>query len=315
MSHPFLASSSSLLRQALVYGTPLHALGALYVVASLTVVPLTWISTAYSFSVGYGLSIATMALALLGSFPATRTTTTTTLFALAPSHMVATTALLYGIRLATFIYVREHSVESKKQQFQALNKTPPLKRTPLAMGVSILYVCMISPALFALRAGSTSAIPSGYTTTLGTVGSMSHKIQVVSACVAVFGMILEAIADQHKYQIKRQQQQQQQQHKSKEEAKTFLFVGPTTWSYKLCRHPNYLGEILHWIGLFGVGSVSFGTSPVAWISGVIGLCGILSIMFGASARLDKKQVELYHGQSTFEEWKKTVTSSLIPCFK
>ncbi len=168
---------------------------------------------------------------------------------------------------------------------------------------------MISPALFALRADSTSSSSSSSIA----IPPSGYKFQMVSACVAVFGMILEAIADQHKYQRKRQQQQ----HKSKKEevSKKVLFVGPTTWTYKLCRHPNYLGEILHWIGLFGVGSVSFGTSPVAWISGVIGLGGILSIMLGASARLDIKQDEMYHGQSMFEEWKKTVPSSLIPFFK
>lgn len=176
-----------------------------------------------------------------------------------------------------------------------MNKTPVLKRTPLALGVSLLFAFMMSPLLFALRASSTGSIETGST------------IQWVSASVATFGMLLESIADQHKYQVKRQQ------NKAKQETK--VFVGPTTWSYKLCRHPNYLGEILHWIGLFGVGSVSFGASPVAWISSLLGLYGILNIMFGASSRLDKKQNEMYSGQSGYEEWKKKVTSSLIPFLK
>lgn len=311
LSHS-LASSSSLLRQALISGTPLHALGALYFVCALTVVPLTWISTAYSFSVGYGLSIATMALALLSCFPTTTTTTIPTqlIVLMSPSHMATLTALLYGLRLAIFIYVREHTVESKRRQFQTLNKTPPIKRTPLALGVSVLYVCMISPLLFALRAGSSS--DSGVST-ISSSGSISRKIQWVSTTVAIFGMLLESIADQHKYQIKRRHEQK---NKGEETPKN-MFVGPTTWTYKLCRHPNYLGEILHWIGLFGVGSVSsFGTfSPVAWISGVLGLYGILNIMFGASKRLDTKQTEMYSGQSVFEEWKTKVTWSLIPFVK
>jgi len=45
------------------------------------------------------------------------------------------------------------------------------------------------------------------------------------------------------------------------------------------------------------------------------LYGILNIMFGASSRLDKKQNEMYSGQSVYEEWKTKVTSSLIPFIK
>ena len=298
---PFTFTSS--LRQTLITGTPLHALGALYVISSLTVVPLTWYSTAYSFSVGYGLSIATMAMALLASFPIS-ITTATTILETNPSHIATITALIYGLRLAIFIYVREHTVESKRQQFKQLNKTPPLKRTPLALGVSILYPLMISPVLFALRASSGASTSSS--------GSISHAIQLVSVGVAAFGIILESIADQHKYQVNRQNKQLPN-NSTKNETK--LFVGPTTWSYKLCRHPNYLGEILHWIGLFGVGSVTFGTSAVAWISGLLGLYGILSIMFGASSRLDTKQNEMYSGQNEYAEWKKRVPSSLIPFVK
>lgn len=308
---------TSTLRQALTSGTAMHGIGALYAVSCLTVVPLTWYRTAYSFSVGYGLAIATMALALLGSFPvitittAATTTTSTSFMTLAkkvavavagadPSLIATITALLYGLRLSLFIYIRENTVESKRQQFEAMNKTPVLKRTPLAMGVSLLYAFMMSPVLFALRSASSTG-------SIIETGSMKHTIQWVSVGVATFGMLLESIADQHKYQVKRQQ------NKAKQETK--VFVGPTTWSYKLCRHPNYLGEILHWIGLFGVGSISLGKSPVAWVSSLLGLYGILNIMFGASSRLDKKQNEMYSGQSVYEEWKTKVTSSLIPFIK
>jgi hypothetical protein len=47
-----LLSTLAPISEALVSGSPLRAVGALYVVASLTVVPLTLIRQAYSFSVG-----------------------------------------------------------------------------------------------------------------------------------------------------------------------------------------------------------------------------------------------------------------------
>lgn len=44
----------------LVTGSPLRAIGSLWAIASLVVVPLTFIQQSYSFSVGYGFSVAAM---------------------------------------------------------------------------------------------------------------------------------------------------------------------------------------------------------------------------------------------------------------
>eukprot|EP00569_Conticribra_weissflogii_P003237 CAMPEP_0171345448 /NCGR_PEP_ID=MMETSP0878-20121228/21605_1 /TAXON_ID=67004 /ORGANISM="Thalassiosira weissflogii, Strain CCMP1336" /LENGTH=294 /DNA_ID=CAMNT_0011848851 /DNA_START=238 /DNA_END=1125 /DNA_ORIENTATION=- len=282
------------LNQALVSGTSLRAIGALYAVASLTVVPLTYIRQAYSFSVGYGLSVATMAVALLLSFAFSGGNNISFSQINSIPSILALNALVYGLRLSGFLLTREYTVESKKKQFRDLDKTPRFKRTPLALGVSLLYSFMTSPLLFALR-GVGGVVP----------GSNAEKVQLVFTGISIFGMLLEAVADQHKYLIKKQGGKEGED----------KFVGPTTWSYKLCRHPNYFGEILFWLGLFGAGSVSFGKSVVAWVCGSLGLWGILSIMLGASYRLDKKQNEKYVGQVAFEEWKKEVNSSVIPLIK
>jgi len=44
----------------LVSGSPLRAVGSLWAIASIVVVPLTIIQQSYSFSVGYGFSVAAM---------------------------------------------------------------------------------------------------------------------------------------------------------------------------------------------------------------------------------------------------------------
>ena len=54
---------------------------------------------------------------------------------------------------------------------------------------------------------------------------------------------------------------------------------------------------------------------MAWVSGSLGLMGILSIMFMASAGLDKKQEEKYAGQVKYDAWKGKVSSSVIPLIK
>ena len=286
-----ISPASEALRHALVSGTPLRAVGALYAIASLTVVPLTYIRQAYSFSVGYGFSVATMSMALLSSFTFAGGKVDLAQFQTSIPSALALTSFIYGIRLSAFLFMREYTVESKRKQFKDLDKSSRLKRTPLALGVSLLYAFMVSPALFALRVSVDAS------STLG-------KVQVFFTGLSSFGMVLEAIADQHKYEAKRQSKDGENK-----------FVGPTTWSYNLCRHPNYLGEILFWTGLFGAGSVSFGKSITAWVCGVLGLWGILGIMLGASSRLDKKQTEKYAGQPAYEDWKKEVSFSVIPLIK
>ena len=205
--------------------------------------------------------------------------------------ILATVAAVYGLRLALYLLLREFTVESKREQLKSFNTKPPLKRIPLALNVSLFYAFMISPVLFALR----SSVKAG---------TVMEKIQLISTGIAAFGMVLESIADQHKYEVKR---------KSKEGEDKF--VGPTTGSYKLVRHPNYLGEILFWVGLFGAGSVSFQKSIVAWLCGVLGVAGISSLMLGAAGRLDKKQEEKYGGQAKYDEWKDAVKSSVVPFLK
>jgi len=66
------------------------------------------------------------------------------------------------------------------------------------------------------------------------------------------------------------------------------------------------------VGLFGVGLPSFGNSIAAWVCGILGLAGILSIMFTSSSRLDRKQAEKYGGQPAFDEWRARVAASVIP---
>ena len=91
------------------------------------------------------MSIATMSMALLYAFVLPNGN-----LASIPS-ILALNALVYGLRLASFIFFREQTVQSKKKVFKELDKTAALKRIPLALSVSLLYAFMTSLALFALR--------------------------------------------------------------------------------------------------------------------------------------------------------------------
>lgn len=95
-----------------------------------------------------------------------------------------------------------------------MDETPRLERTLMALGVSLLYVFMILTVLFA---------PDG--------------VQALFTGVALFGAILESVADQHKFRTYENAKQRPSGKEGEDK-----FVGPTTWSYGICRHPNYLGE-------------------------------------------------------------------------
>jgi hypothetical protein len=60
MSSSSLSSVADAISATLVSGTPLRAIGGLWAISSLAVVPLTFIRQGYSFSVGYGVSVAAM---------------------------------------------------------------------------------------------------------------------------------------------------------------------------------------------------------------------------------------------------------------
>ncbi|KAL3823541.1 hypothetical protein ACHAXA_002882 [Cyclostephanos tholiformis] len=320
---PMTAAVAPLLRTTLSTGTPPMAVLALYCVSAMTVLPLTWYRTGYSFSVGYGLSVSTMSLALLHAFATTTTTSAsrrTSILAVpnSPPAIVAYVSLLYGLRLAAYVYVRERTVRSKREQFDSLDKTSPIRRTPLALTVSFLYALMVSPAMFALR-DVTMVGGGGDMGTMGTGGWRRRWwTQVIFASLAAFGMATRRRGSAGGSAGGGKKEATMicgRKAKDDDEMREVEFVGPTDWSYSICRHPNYLGEMLHWIGLFGVGCVSFGTSITAWSCGILGLWGILGIMFGASSRLDGKQDEMYGGMPNYEEWKSRVRWSVIPFIK
>ena len=68
---------------------------------------------------------------------------------------------------------------------------------------------------------------------------------------------------------------------------------------------------MFWFGTFLTGTPSFGKRVIPWVAGSLGFYGILTIMKGATKRLDKKQEEEYGSDA---EWKEYVanTPSLWP---
>jgi len=110
------------------------------------------------------------------------------------------------------------------------------------------------------------------------------------------GLILEGIADKQK--------------------SAFKFKNPSifcnTGLYSLIRCPNYLGEIIFWIGTWVMG-IGFYKTALEWVISLIGMVCIVYIMFGSTKRLEKTQISRYGSLPEFQKYSKTVPI-LIPWF-
>lgn len=283
------------IQRSLVNGENIRPLAVLSAVAIGTVIPLTFIKKIWSISVGYGASVATMSLVLIWAFrvPAP---SITTMLSISLSRALVFASLLYGLRLTGYLLLRLVCVKSMEKQGEQAEAMSRVKSTVLAVFVSILYAAMVLPVVYALREDDVDDD--------GTLTSWRSALQIVGVITCYIGLFIEAIADQQKYNTKRH---------ARIAYGDSIFSGPTGGLYTLCRHPNYLGELLFWVGLYIGGAVCFPRrNIVAPIFSTLGLWSIISIMFGSTKRLEKKQQDMYGKQVKFQEWRDRVRAPLIP---
>lgn len=186
--------------------------------------------------------------------------------------------MAYGLRLGTYLTRRErepaYQRELEDAQQRAVGVTRP-KQVGIWLAVSLLYVLMLSPALFhlqRLRGGGTA----GVTTWLGLL-------------VMGGGLLLEALADRQKAAFKR--------------------AHPTRFCdvklYRVVRCPNYLGEIVFWVGSFAAGAHAY-AGLAAWLCAAAGLLCIVLIMMGSTKRLEGKQAARYGSDPAYQRYVREV---------
>ena len=128
-------------------------------------------------------------------------------------------------------------------------------------------------------------------------------VQLCGLATTYLGIVIEAVADQQKYNTKKKAMVAYGDPK---------FIGPTGGLYSITRHPNYTGELLFWLGLFVCGAVCFEGNVIAWTFSTFGLWSIVSIMLGSTKRLERKQEDMYGKQKKFQDWREQVRWPLIP---
>ncbi len=187
--------------------------------------------------------------------------------------------LLYGLRLGNYLLRREFSPQFARELAEVhkrADKVPLRVRPMIWMSVSALYVLMFSPGAFnaqALQAGRTLRTP----------------LILAGVAVMSIGLLAESIADAQKNSYKRANPQR------------FCDVG----LYRLVRCPNYLGEVLFWLGNLIAGITAYQTWW-HWAMALTGFACITLIMMGSTKRLEAKQDERYGNRDDYQQYVKRV---------
>jgi steroid 5-alpha reductase family enzyme len=192
--------------------------------------------------------------------------------------------LVWGLRLGVFVLRREAQPSFQKEK-KAIDQRYGVVSTPakiaIWLAVSLLYVLMVTPSLYA-------------STTLPPAGSAPAAWQAGGLAVMAAGLGLEALADRQKSRFK-----QNNPH-------DFCDKGVYAW----VRCPNYLAEILFWMGNWIMG-IPFYTSALRWILSLAGLAVLILIMLGSTRRLERAQNERYGDRPGYQAYVRRVPV-LIP---
>ena len=239
----------------------------------------------YFLSIGYGFAVAGGGVAVLIMALVTGSE--------APLWVLIIQAILflaYGIRLSGFLLVRElKNITFKKTDVakdtlakNGEKKMPVFVLATIWVSVAVLYTMQVSPMLFRVTNNTKDIV-----------------VAVIGFAISVFGLILESIADEQKSQQKKLRPD----------------MVATQGLYKMCRCPNYLGEIIFWTGVFVSGIPAYQT-PGQWIVAVLAYICIVFIMFNGAQRLEKRQMARYGADEEYNSYanKTPIIIPLLPIY-
>ncbi len=235
----------------------------------------------YFLSVGYGLSVAGIGIALIvmgiaGIFPGMQL----------PHYILSALFIIYGFRLSGFLLVREIKNAAYRKTLTEVvgsgDKMPIFVKIVMWLGVSVLYTAQTSGVFFRLYNGAETG-------TLVWVGII----------ICLIAIIIESEADREKSAQKKKRPDMV--------AKEGL--------YKIVRCPNYFGEILFWTGIT-VSSLDILTGAGQWIMVIVAYVCIVYIMFNGAQRLEKRQMKRYADNAEYHAYadKTPIIIPLIPIY-
>ena len=263
---------------------PWSLLGILYIVCAV-LCAVGFYKFVYFLSIGYGFAVAGGGIAIL--IMALVSPTDAPLWILL---IQAALFLAYGIRLSGFLLVRElKNITFKKTDVakdtlakNGEKKMPVFVLATIWITVAALYVTQVSPMLFRYTNASTDII-----------------LPIVGFVISIGGLILESIADNQKSAQKKERPD----------------MVATKGLYKMCRCPNYLGEIIFWTGVF-VSGISTYSGIGQWAMAIFAYIAIVFIMFNGAQRLEKRQMARYGSNEEYTSYanKTPIIIPLLPIY-
>ena len=263
---------------------PWSLLGILYIVCAV-LCAVGFYKFVYFLSIGYGFAVAGGGIAIL--VMALITPTAAPLWILL---IQAALFLAYGIRLSGFLLVRElKNITFKKTDVakdtlakNGEKKMPVFVLATIWIVVAALYVTQVSPMLFRYDNGCTDIL-----------------LPIIGFVVSIGGLVLESIADNQKSQQKKERPD----------------MVATKGLYKMCRCPNYLGEIIFWTGVFISGITAY-QGVGQWIMAIFAYIAIVFIMFNGAQRLEKRQMARYGKDEEYNTYanKTPIIIPLLPIY-
>lgn len=239
----------------------------LYMLAAVLIVSAVgFIRTVYFVSIGYGFSIAAQAILLMVLHRSG-----------APILALVQNALLiiYGFRLSGYLVAREGKDAFKREAADTAARSDGTsfgKNVGIWIGVGVLYVMMAVSGMYHLRAPINGI-------------SVNTTLAAAGVAVMILGLGMESLADLQKSRYK------------KATPDRFCDTG----LYRFVRCPNYLGEMIFWLGnLLAGASALKGTIP--WVLVILGWGCITYIMLGSAQRLESRQTERYGDREDFQAW-------------
>jgi steroid 5-alpha reductase family enzyme len=220
----------------------------------------------YFISLGYALAIGALATFTVAS----------TRRLLGPLALVQHLLLgVWAVRLGTYLVRRELQPSYRtRASEQMLPPGPAWRSVAIWAAVSLLYVLMFSPADFAARTRTPGKLP----------------LRCLGVLTMLGGLMLEGIADEQKARAKRAQPDRY----------------CDTGLYRVVRCPNYLGEILVWLGNWLGGMPAFGHDLRRWSAATTGLLTIVLIMVGSTRRLELSQDARYGERADYQAYARRV---------
>lgn len=186
---------------------------------------------------------------------------------------------IWGLRLSTYLFIRILKT-GKDKRFDGIREdTFKFASFWLLQAVSIFVILL--PTTYIL---------------LKPIQMEFNTIAIVGIVLGALGILIEGLADYQKYIFKN------------DTSNKGKWIDTGLWKYS--RHPNYLGEIMMWVGVY-IFAIPYLTD-FGWLT-IISPLYILALLLFVSGvpTLEKKDDDRYKGNSEYVEYKKN-TGLLLP---